>query len=281
MNATSTEPLTIVIEREISAPPERIWRALTESHLIAEWLMTNDFRPVVGHRFTLRAGWGVIDCEVLVIEPNRKLSHTWAAHGVESTVTWSLTPTDAGTHLRMEHSGFGMDQRQSYQGAQHGWPRFIRDLERVIDALGGAPVIATKSIVVERRIPHNIEKVWRALTVSHLVAEWLMENDFVPEVGHQFTFHAKPVPGWSGVTHCEVLAIEPSHLLAYSWGDGTESDSGLKTVVTWTLSSQGDATLVRMEQSGFRPEDARGYAGMGNGWPRILTRLEKTAAALS
>jgi uncharacterized protein YndB with AHSA1/START domain len=138
----------------------------------------------------------------------------------------------------------------------------------------------TKSIVVERLIPHDADKIWRALTTSHLIAQWLMENDFAPEEGHCFTFRAKPVPGWSGVTNCLVLKVDRPRTLAYAWGDGSESDSGLKTVVTWTLTPEGEVTRVRMEQSGFRPEDERGYTGMGGGWPRILERLERAAAEL-
>ena len=69
-------------------------------------------------------------------------------------------------------------------------------------------------------------------------------------------------------------------MLAYRWGDGTESDSGLKTLVTWTLTPRDGGTLVRMEQSGFRPQDEGGYKGMGGGWPRILERLEQVAGAV-
>lgn len=111
-----------------------------------------------------------------------------------------------------------------------------------------------------------------------LVGEWLMQNDFAAQEGHRFTFRATPVPGWSGVTNCMVLKVEAPRLLAYSWGDGTESDSGLKTVVTWLLTPEGMATRVRMEQSGFRPADERGYIGMGSGWPRILERLEQVTS---
>ena len=135
----------------------------------------------------------------------------------------------------------------------------------------------TKSIVVERLMPHGREKIWRALTTSHLIVEWLMENDFEPVVGHRFNFRATPVPGWSGVVHCEVLEVNKPERLVYSWGDGSESDSGLKTVVTWTLTPQGDGTLVRMEQAGFRPQDEAGYKGMGSGWPRILVGFERVA----
>jgi uncharacterized protein YndB with AHSA1/START domain len=136
-----------------------------------------------------------------------------------------------------------------------------------------------KSIIAERWTPLAVESLWRALTDPKLVAEWLMDNDFAARVGHRFQFRAKPVPGWSGVTHCEVLEVEPPRRLVFSWGDGSESDSGLRTVVAWTLIPEGDGTRIRMEQSGFRPQDERGYQGMGAGWPRILKRLEAVAAS--
>lgn len=135
----------------------------------------------------------------------------------------------------------------------------------------------TKSIVVERTMPHSPEKIWRALTQSPMIAEWLMQNDFKPEPGHKFQFRAKPMPGWSGITNCEVKEVDPPKRLVYSWGDGTESASGLRTVVTWTLTPTSNGTLVRMEHSGFRPEDEMGRQAMGNGWPGILERLEKKA----
>ena len=126
---------SVVVEREIPHPPERIWRALTEGPLIEQWLMKNDFKPVVDHRFNLRADWGAVDGQVLAVEPNRTLSYTWAAYGLESVVTWTLTPTSTGTHLRMEQSGFRPDQEANYQGAIHGWQNFIGGLERVLAEL--------------------------------------------------------------------------------------------------------------------------------------------------
>src|SRR5206468_2913031 len=78
MTNTSTETRSVVVEREMSHPPEKLWRALTQPHLIEEWLMKNDFKPAVGHHFNLRGNWGgVLDCEVLAIEPNKALSYTW------------------------------------------------------------------------------------------------------------------------------------------------------------------------------------------------------------
>ena len=132
MNQTATEMRSVVIERELPYPPEKVWRALTQPHLIEAWLMKNDFQPAVGHRFGLHADWGAVECQVLAIEPNTTLSYTWDARGLESVVTWTLTPTGAGTHLRMEQSGFRPDQRQAYGGAKGGWPPFFAALEQVL-----------------------------------------------------------------------------------------------------------------------------------------------------
>ncbi|MFJ5369247.1 SRPBCC domain-containing protein, partial [Bosea sp. CER48] len=60
MNDASTELRSVVVEREFSHPPEKLWRALTQPHLIAEWLMKNDFKPIVGHRFDFSAEWGAV-----------------------------------------------------------------------------------------------------------------------------------------------------------------------------------------------------------------------------
>jgi len=135
MSGTPTK--SVVVEREMPHPPEKIWRALTEPHLIAEWLMQNDFAPAVDHRFAFRMkpqpNWnGVIDCRVLEVEPQRTLAYTWGAFGLETVVTWTLTPTATGTRLRMEQAGFARDQAQAFAGATYGWQKFIGNLEQVL-----------------------------------------------------------------------------------------------------------------------------------------------------
>jgi uncharacterized protein YndB with AHSA1/START domain len=139
MSKPAPEARSVVVEREMPFPPEMIWRALTQPHLMEEWLMKNDFKPVVGHRFNLRGEWGgVLDCEVLAIEPNRMLSYTWdhahddAAYNLKSVVTFTLTPTRTGTHLRVEQSGFRPTQKQAYGGAIAGWRQFLANLEQVV-----------------------------------------------------------------------------------------------------------------------------------------------------
>jgi uncharacterized protein YndB with AHSA1/START domain len=139
MTDAATETRTVVVEREIPHAPEKIWRALTQPHLIEEWLMKNDFKPTVGHRFNLRGEWGgVLDCEVLAIEPQRSLAYTWnfthedAAYDLKSVVTFTLTPTGAGTHLRVEQAGFRPSQKQAYGGAHAGWKQFFAKLDELL-----------------------------------------------------------------------------------------------------------------------------------------------------
>jgi uncharacterized protein YndB with AHSA1/START domain len=128
---------SVVVEKEFAHPPEKVWRALTEGDLIAQWLMENDFQPVVGRRFQLRSkpvpGWnGVIDCEVLLAEPYERLSYSWGTMGMQNAVAWTLTPTPGGTLVRMEQTGFGEHQEANYKGAQYGWKAFFGKLEQVL-----------------------------------------------------------------------------------------------------------------------------------------------------
>jgi uncharacterized protein YndB with AHSA1/START domain len=132
MNQAATATRSVIVERDLGCAPEKLWRALTQPHLLEEWLMKNDFDPVVDHRFNFRGDWGAVDCRVLSVEPNKLLSYSWGAHGLESIVTWTLTATSTGTHLRMEQSGFKPDQQQAYQGARMGWQRFLANLEQIV-----------------------------------------------------------------------------------------------------------------------------------------------------
>lgn len=133
-----TETRSVIVERDIGFPPDRIWRALTRPELIAEWLMRNDFAAEPGHAFTMSGDWGSVDCRVTEVEPHRRLAYTWSAFGLESVVTWTLTPTDAGTRLRMEQAGFRTDQPQFLAGAEASWPGYVDRLAEVVAGLGAA-----------------------------------------------------------------------------------------------------------------------------------------------
>jgi uncharacterized protein YndB with AHSA1/START domain len=140
MNTAATSSRSVVIERKLSHPPAKVWRALTQGALMEEWLMKNDFQAVVGHRFNFRSEpnphWdGIVACEVLTVEPHQRLAYSWGSLGLESVVTWTLTPVEGGVLLRMEQSGFRPDQEQNYRGAMYGWKNFLDGLERVVDKL--------------------------------------------------------------------------------------------------------------------------------------------------
>jgi uncharacterized protein YndB with AHSA1/START domain len=140
MSTPAESNRSVVIEKVFPHPQEKVWRALTETPLIAQWLMKNDFEPVVGRKFQFRfdpvQGWdGVIDCQVMAVDPINRLSYTWGSLGLESVVLFTLTPAEGGTHVRMEHSGFRPDQQAAYGGAKYGWQKFLGEMERVLGGL--------------------------------------------------------------------------------------------------------------------------------------------------
>ena len=139
MSDADPDTRTVIVEREFAHPPEKLWRALTQPHLVEEWLMKNDFAAQVGHRFNLRGDWGgVLDCEVLIVEPERRLAYRWdfshedPAFDLRSVVTFTLTPAGAGTHLRMEQAGFRPEQKQASGGARYGWQQFFGKLDELL-----------------------------------------------------------------------------------------------------------------------------------------------------
>ena len=98
-------------EEQYPHPPERVWEAITDSAALAEWLMPNDFQPKLGHRFQFRTkpqpGFdGIVNCEVIELDPPRRLAYTWKGGPLDTVVTITLTPHEGGTKLILEHRGF-------------------------------------------------------------------------------------------------------------------------------------------------------------------------------
>jgi uncharacterized protein YndB with AHSA1/START domain len=121
--------------------------------------------------------------------------------------------------------------------------------------------------VVEYR--HTPEKVWNALTDSSAIAVWLMQNDFSPRVGHHFKLRAKPMPGWDGVVHCEVLELEPPRRMVWSW----KSNAPLDTKVVFTLEPTRAGTRLQLDHMGFRGlKGVMISAILGSGWKGILNQ---------
>jgi uncharacterized protein YndB with AHSA1/START domain len=135
--------MTDRIRREITfpRPPEEVWRALTDSAVLAEWMYPNDFEPRVGHRFTFRVPPnpdadfdGIVHCEVLTCTPPRELAYSWVAAGgkVDTRVSYLLEPEGGGTRIRFEHSGF--EDGQAFKGAGYGWTLMLGKLTKVLEA---------------------------------------------------------------------------------------------------------------------------------------------------
>ena len=133
---------SLAFEFDLQHAPEKVWRALTDPVLLAEWLL-----PVVGFKlepgagFTFKTqpypGWdGSVNCRFLEIEPQRKLSYTWVVVDMNTVVTFTLTPTASGTRLSLVQSGFTPEQKRNFGGARYGWKMMGGKL---VDLLGRIP----------------------------------------------------------------------------------------------------------------------------------------------
>jgi uncharacterized protein YndB with AHSA1/START domain len=122
-----SETESISFEFDLPHPPEKVWRALTDPVLVAEWLLpVVDFKLERGAAFTLTAqpqpGWdGIVHCRFLEIEARRTLSWTWVVGDIDTVVTFKLSPTASGTRLSLVQSGFKPDQKRNVAGARYGW----------------------------------------------------------------------------------------------------------------------------------------------------------------
>lgn len=135
MTDDSTQSLTLVLERDLPASLDSVWRALTEPTLIEQWLMPNDFEPIVDRSFNLVGDWGTVECKVLRAVPGKVLAYTWAAFGLDIIVECTLSQSKTGTLLTVVQSGFKPDQQQFYDGAKGGWQQFLGKLEQVVVSL--------------------------------------------------------------------------------------------------------------------------------------------------
>lgn len=133
--ASGAQTRAIVIEDTLPHDPAVVWRVLTTPDLIARWLMKNDFAPKVGHRFSFEGqpvgDWdGHVRCEVLELDEPRRLVYSWAGGNLDSTLTFTLTPVDGGTRLRMVHDGFRSPQNDAgYAMMSNGWASIARRID--------------------------------------------------------------------------------------------------------------------------------------------------------
>ncbi|MDI3339843.1 MAG: SRPBCC domain-containing protein [Sphaerobacter sp.] len=136
---------TVVLETEVKSPIERVWHALTDPATLSKWMLfkSNDFQPVVGHRFQFRdaPGWdGVVECEVIEVDKPRRLSYTWMTEGQgnlrhATVINWTLTEVEGGvTRLRLEQRGFRPEATQEIGGAKYSWTAMLDQLQSLLAA---------------------------------------------------------------------------------------------------------------------------------------------------
>ncbi len=306
-------------------PREVVWRALTDRDALAAWLMPNDFEPTLGHRFEFRTkpapGFdGIVRCEVLELAPPRRMVWSWRGGQLDTRVTFELEEVARGTELRLTHSGFeGAAPALVSVILSRGWASMFRGtLAEVLDriargaTLDGVRAAAkarsaklARTIRIETRVDHPPPVVWRALTKGPTLGRWLMPTDLdEARLGEAFTFRMKPQAGWDGVTHCEVLELDPQRRIALAYRSratgektlacaGVESEevkrlgrsifSELDTVLAFTIEPAPDGkTRLVLEHSGFRGLKLVAVSAvLEMGWRRVLRRLPPVLRDLS
>ena len=131
-----SEPGQIQLTQSLMHPPARVWAALTEPALLAQWWAAGDVQPVLGHRFTLDLGpWGQQPCEILQVEPQRLLRYSFATGLLNTTITWQLDPQAAGTRLSLDHQGFDLQSpvgQSAFSGMSRGWPTVLARIDAAL-----------------------------------------------------------------------------------------------------------------------------------------------------
>lgn len=124
----------ISIDFKFKSSREKVWEALTDPEILAEWVMPNDFKPIVGHRcqFHNEEIGLTVDSEVLAVEVHDRLSYTWVGGPLDTVVTWTLTEESEGTNLHLHHTGF-KEENMEYNGAKYGWTAKLEALAGMLD----------------------------------------------------------------------------------------------------------------------------------------------------
>lgn len=276
----------IVAEIDIAAPPERVFRALTDSAELMRWFNDTscpvkfweiDARVGGRYRYTTEKGSVVVngisefEChgEILEFDPPRLLVYTWlgnwhADKALRTVVRWDLTAAGTGTHVKMTHSGLAKEAaaREDYR---KGWPALVAALKRLAESAG--------SIHLELHIAAPPERVFQAITDPQQLIQWWGQKGMYRV--RKFTADLRPGGRWrsdglnddgsSFHVSGEYLEVDPPRLLVYTWA--TSWDEAMKTVVRWELERSPDGTRVRLQHTGFT--DAESYKRHDQGWIRV------------
>jgi uncharacterized protein YndB with AHSA1/START domain len=201
-------------------PPERVWQALTDSAELAQWLMPNDFQPRLGHKFQFRSrpapGWdGVVNCQVIELDPPKRLAYTWRSSKLDTVVSFTLEPAPGGTRLHLEHKGFaGASEIMIILG--NGWKKMVE--EKLPGVMGSGPAAATGEAGAENTVETLILRYERGaqLLRQALAAVPAAELDRAPAPGawsaRQTALHIVDAE-IVGANRLRTLAAQPGSIL--------------------------------------------------------------------
>ena len=294
---------TIVSEIQIAAPPERVFKALTDPEQIMQWWRNDTItieqvrlEPKVGGQWGYETGQVVdgtnkfrVQGKVLEYDPPRRLAYTWLANlhadpTRQTVVRWELAPVQGGTRVRLTHSGLAQEPK-SREGYRNGWPGLVERLRKFAEQPAAGGTAATTrmtpdndAMITEIQIGAPADRVFQALIDPQQLVQWWGQkgiyrctnyhSDLRP--GGEWRSQGIGPDGGTFIAHGEYLEIDRPRLLAYTWIASWTGD--LQTTLRWELEPAGQGTLVRIRHSGFaaHPELAQSYRG----WPRMLGWLQ-------
>lgn len=126
----------LTLEFQFKSPINKVWDALTNSDTLAQWVMENNFKPVVGYKCQFQNAEIdlIVDCEVLIVDEPNQLSYTWIGGPIDTIVTWTLRQNGETTHLHLEQTGFD-EEGQAFNGARYGWAYKIEELKNMLEEI--------------------------------------------------------------------------------------------------------------------------------------------------
>lgn len=127
----------LALDFQFKSPINKVWDALTHSDTLAQWVMENNFKPIVGYKCQFRNVEIdlIVDSEVLVVDEPNKLSYTWVGGPINTIVTWTLKEENGTTYLHLEQTGFEKEDVQAFNGAKYGWTYKNEELKKVLEEM--------------------------------------------------------------------------------------------------------------------------------------------------
>ena len=281
---------------ELPAPPDRVYRAWTDSTELTRWFAERaDLSVAPGGRFRF---WGkyTLGCPaegearqtITRLEPGRTLGFTWGLYQVDTEVTVSLTAEEKGSKLALSHRIDGdLGVSRPRELIDDLWRLSCGNLAKHLEGGAGLMLPDYSDPKPEVRLTVSIaappEVVFRALIEPEAINKWFGSKSAVvePRVGGRYDLNwtykvdGKEVAG--GPTH--ILEFVPNRKLVLNWPDWRGDASVTGQTISFLLEPAGQGTRVTLVHAGFsRTTDMSDYPF---GWVWFLDGLVREAEALA